>query len=93
MAGGFRRRRVELVEVDDRVEQQRIGADGFAAPDRVIREQQHVAFAVARVHDRGAPTDPGSARGSDNLAAGPRFGVAVGTLRAIQGHALCLARH
>src|SRR3546814_5598210 len=45
---------VEAVVVEDRVEDQRVAADRFAAPDRVDREQQHVAAAVACVDHRRA---------------------------------------
>ena len=39
--------------VENRVEDQRIVADGFAAVDGVVAEEQHAALAEMRIHHHG----------------------------------------
>src|SRR5438045_1684121 len=49
--------RVEVVEVQNRVEDERIAADGLAAVDRVVREQHDVSLPYRHVNDDGALGD------------------------------------
>ncbi len=43
----------QVAEVEDGVEDQGVGADGFAAIDGIVGEQQHVALAEASLDDGG----------------------------------------
>ena len=43
----------EVLEVEDGVEDQRVAADGFAAVDGVVAEEQHVALAEVCIDDDG----------------------------------------
>src|SRR6185437_11001269 len=41
--------KLKCIVVGDGIEKHPIAADGFAAPDRIVGEQQHMPLAVARV--------------------------------------------
>src|ERR1700679_1702266 len=43
----------EVVVVQDRVEDQAVGSQRFAAIDRVVAEEKHVALAEMSIHDHG----------------------------------------
>ena len=42
-----------MIVVQDRVEHESVAADGFAAIDRIVREQQNVAFPEVGVNNDG----------------------------------------
>jgi hypothetical protein len=43
----------QVIEVQDRVEHQRITSHRLSAIDRIVGKQQNIAFAQMRVHDDG----------------------------------------
>jgi len=54
------RRVPQVVMVQDRIENQPIGPDGFSPVDGVVAEQQHIALAKMRIHHYGVLRDLGA---------------------------------
>src|SRR5215218_4060357 len=52
--------RVQAVVIEDRVQHQPVAALGLAAPDRVVREEDHVAFLDRDIHDHRTLRDLGT---------------------------------
>jgi hypothetical protein len=50
----------QMLAIQDGVEDQRVGADGFAAIDGVVAEQQHASLPQVRVHHHGVLGDRGT---------------------------------
>ena len=42
-----------MIEIQDRIEDQRVAPDGFAAVHGIVCEQQHIAVSQVRIHDDG----------------------------------------